>query len=442
MNGGTRLGTSRALLTFGVAALVLAALVTVIGQAQAAPSTKNYDAFVRLTNAAGPNGSSTFTLTLTNETKSKQVIGSANFTAPPNFTVPNSSQTITPNGHTWTVASDGSAVVTFRAASGGDSLNPGETVSASVVTQIPSSCTPQPGDGGTSAFWTTQAKQSNDFSGQPGNDSTINPQASDLQPLGSFSIAAIQTIKDGQPIPAIYTNQQYPSTTTAYDTCGNVKTNYTGATRTQTFLTGAGFTPSSGLSWSNGVGTVTITPAVTETGNNITVTDAATAVTATSNSFDVSDTLCTSTDTQPCEWKGGKNAGIIAHADPPPPDANLGIGFNSSVSSPPRASFSCDGGSTPVGDAVVNINPRGYPTGVPFTVSLTYKKSISGNGSANAFVVCISDDGATGSWTTAPACTNPVTATPCVQTQKRVTGGDLLIVLYVTQGDPWGGIKS
>jgi len=437
MNGGTRLGTSRALLTFGVAALVLAALVTVIGQAQAAPSTKNYDAFVRLTNAAGTNGSSTFTLKLTNETKSKQVIGSANFTAPPNFTVPTSSQPITTaDGHSWSVASDGSAVVKLRAASGGVALNPGESVSASVTATVPGagSCT--------SAFWTTQAKQSNDFSGQPGNDATMNPQASDLQPLGSFAIAAIQTIKDGQTIPAIYTNQPYVSTTTAKDTCGNVKTNYTGATRSQTFLTGASFTPSSGLSWSNGVGTVTITPIVTETANNITLTDPTTAVTATSNFFDVTDTLCTPADTVPCEWKGGKNSGIIAHSDPPPANANLGIGFNSTLSSTPRASFSCDGGTTPVGDAVVNINPRGYTTGVPFTVSLTYKKSISGNGSANAFVVCVSDDGSTGSWTTAPACTSPVTATPCVQTQKRVTGGDLLIVLYVTQGDPWGGIKS
>jgi hypothetical protein len=424
--------TIAALVTGGACALLL---VAVIGSAQAAPSTKVYDASVHLTNA--PTSGSTFTLKLTNETKSKQVLGSANFTAPPNFTVPTASQTFTTiDGHSWTVASGGSAVVTFRAASGGDALNPGESVSASVSTVIPSSCTPQPGDGGTSALWTTEAKQSNDFSGQPGNDAQINPQASDLQPLGSFSVAPIQTIKDGQTIPAVYTDKPYTSTTTAYDTCGNVKTNYSGATLTHTFLTGASFTPSTGLSWSNGLGTVTFTPIVTETGNNLTVTDAGTAVTATSNDFDVSDTLCTPGQTEPCEWKT-KSGGIIAHSDPPPAGANLGIGFNSSTSSPPRANFSCDGGSTPVGDSVVNINPRGYPS-APFTVSLTYKKSVSGNGPASSFVFCVSEDGS--QWSTAPSCTDPVTTTPCVQTQKRVTGGDLLIVLNVSQGDPWGGL--
>ena len=141
--------------------------------------------------------------------------------------------------------------------------------------------------------------------------------------------------------------------------------------------------------------------------------------------------------TLPCEWKGGKNDGIIAHSDSPPPNANLGIGFNSSLSSPPRANFSCDGGSDALGEAVVNINPRGFTS--PFDVSITYKKSISGNGAASGFVFCVSHDGT--KWDTAPECTSPLTLTPCIKTQKRVTGGDLLFVLTVTQADPWGGAR-
>src|SRR5687768_17177292 len=76
-----------AIATVGAAALVLAALVAVIGSPQAAPSTKLYDASVRVTGGqvVVPEEeysatSATLRLTLTN--KGKQTLGSANFDPP------------------------------------------------------------------------------------------------------------------------------------------------------------------------------------------------------------------------------------------------------------------------------------------------------------------------------------------------------------------------
>src|SRR5688572_33402921 len=70
------------------AALTLAALVTVIGAAQAAPSTKNYDATVHVANGVVTATSATLTLTLTNDPTTKQTLGSANFTPPAGVTNP------------------------------------------------------------------------------------------------------------------------------------------------------------------------------------------------------------------------------------------------------------------------------------------------------------------------------------------------------------------
>jgi hypothetical protein len=416
--------------TLIAAALAVAALVAVIGSAQAAPSKKIYSATVRLTDAT--TSLSTFTLTLTNDPAAQQTLGSANFTPPSGITANSVVNGADRTGWTATIQ-DG--VVAFRSSSSAVGLPRGASVSADVNVTIASSC---------SATWTTRAKQSNDFSGQPGNDAQLNAQASDLTPLGSFSVSTIETIEDGQHIPAVITGESKTWTATAKDTCGAMKTNYSGATLTRTFLTDATFTPATGLSWSNGVGTVTFTPHVTETGNDLTVTDniGLTHVTATSNSFDVSDTLCTPADAQPCHWQDKQgNPGILADAASPPSGANLGIGFNSSEDSPPRANFSCHNTGTPVGGSVVNINPRGYGA-TPYTVSLTYKKSVSGSGPASGFVVCLSEDIDGSTWTERPACpSTPVPANaPCVQTMKRTSGGDLLVVLYLTQGDPWGGV--
>ena len=71
---------SAAVSSLVAAALVVTALVAVIGSAQAAPSNKNYSVTVRV------KSSSVLTITLTNEKSSKQTLGSAQFLAPLNLT--------------------------------------------------------------------------------------------------------------------------------------------------------------------------------------------------------------------------------------------------------------------------------------------------------------------------------------------------------------------
>ena len=224
--------------TIGVAALVVVALVAVIGSAQAAPSTKGFTAEVRLTDATTPTtGLKTFTLTVKNVSKNNTV-GSANFNAPPNFTVEAATQNVSTSGsRPWTVTSDGTnGLVKFRANSSADALKPSELVQAVVsVVTIPSGCS--------AAKWTVEAKQSNDFSGQPGNAIQPDLAASDLVPLGSFAVDPdIVTVKDDQTIPAIETlKPPFVWTATAKDTCGKDKPNYSGAnaTLTPTGLTNA-----------------------------------------------------------------------------------------------------------------------------------------------------------------------------------------------------------
>ena len=80
----------------------------------------------------------------------------------------------------------------------------------------------------------------------------------------------------------------YSSTTTAYDTCHNVKTDYSGATVDENnTLLEASFEPSGGqtLSWASGIGTLKISATISETDNTITVEDETTGISDTSNPF-------------------------------------------------------------------------------------------------------------------------------------------------------------
>jgi hypothetical protein len=399
-----------------VALGVLAAAAVAVATAQAA-SNKPYSANVHRT----PNTASSFTLTLTNDPRASQSLGSANFTAPAGFVLgAGAADNVTNNGFNVTVAGN---VVQFRAKSSSQALAKGQTVSADVtVTSGITDCS--------SATWGVEAKQSNDFSGQPGNSMTLNP-ASDLTPLGSFEIADIGTAIAVDPFftPAILL-QKYTSSTVAYDTCHTVKGNYTGATLTHHGLTGATISPSTSLNWSNGTGKVDITPVVSETGNTITVTDSTTGISDTSNFFDTQQRICTTTDTTDCAWNNGH--GINASA-PKPATGSLGVGFN------PNITFTCNnatGGA--LGNTVITIAPHDTPDGA-YPVTLVFSKQVSGTGNANAFIFCESiDEGA--SFTQLPSCADvDPTVKDCVLDQKRITGGALQVILNLLPGDPYVG---
>jgi hypothetical protein len=318
----------------------------------------------------------------------------------------------TADGHRWNIITPGTGVAKFRALLSKDALSPGQLVTANVSTTIDCVASSK------SANWTTEAKQSNDFSGQPGNGFQL--AASDLTPLGSFSIPTIGTQT---------TTQAFAVTVTADDTCGVPKSDYSGATATlaHTLLTNAPFVPTPGLTWSAGVGTVTITPAISEVGNTLTVADTTTGVTNPSNAFNVVDVLCT---TAPCHGQDGTTnpSTLVDSTSPVPSGGSLGLGFNNTLN------FSCNNVHAAVGSPA-NVDPSGY-TGL-FKITLTYSKSVSGSRPASSFVVCISDTmGA--SWRSLPACPI-VPVDSCVLSAKRTNFGDLQVVLYLDPSDPWIG---
>jgi hypothetical protein len=336
-----------------VAAIVLGGLgaaVLAVASAQAAPSKKNYTIQVAVTNDAVSHQA--FTVTLTNDKSSNTTLGSANITPPAGFIFDTDPGTATTGQPGWTAEVVGN-VLQLRSSASTFSLSPDHSMTAAVevaTPTLPATCA--------SATWTSQVKQSNDFNGTNNWFTPLTAQ-SDMTPLGSFEIDPIQTPIAVAPFstPVILTGQQYTSTTTAYDSCHNVKT-YSGAAVTHKLpgLTGATYVPTGGqtLSWASGVGTLKITPAVSETDNSITVKDPTTGISDTSNFFDTQQKICTLADPDACAWANG-NGSIKANA-PKPATGSLGVGFD------PVANVTWDCGGSPLGDTVITISPHDTPT--------------------------------------------------------------------------------
>jgi hypothetical protein len=422
-----RLGSSR--IAVGVVLCLLVAAVVVVASAQAAPSKKNYTLQVAVKDDTVSH--QTFTITLANDGSSNASLGSANISPPAGFTFDTTPGTAGIDRTGWTTAVVGN-VLQLRSSSSAVSLAPGDSLKAFVRVASPTLPTT-----GCSASWPTpNAKQSNDFNGT-NNWFTFQTAGSDLTPLGSFGINPIGSPIDVIPFftPAILL-EQYASTTTAYDTCHNVKTTYSGADLTHVGLTGASYVPDDGqtLSWASGVGTVKITPIISETDNTITVTDPTTLISDTSDPFDTQQKICTEPDATGCTWKNDN--GSISASAPKPATGSLGVGFN------PNVKFSGDCTGDSLGKTMITIAPHDTPAGVDYQVTIVYAKSVSGTGNANGFIVCVStDDG--GSFQVLPSCSS-VSGTPlpdCVVDQKRISGGALQIILNLNPADPYVGGK-
>jgi hypothetical protein len=404
---------------------VIVGIVAGAGSAGATTQTKFYGASVSPVSGepVAANSNVTYTLTLKNESNSTQTVGSGNFWAPAGWTV--NSVVSTPVhsllfGDTWNIskqsgstAPDGTKTdaVQFRAATNNDALTPGDSVSAQVVATA--ACTAG------AAVWQTEVKQANNFSGNPGNDFqptqgdvnttvTVSPAA-----LGSFVFNTIGTQK---------TNLQFTVTITAKDTCGNTKTDYSG---TNAVLSGNPFTGTiDSQTWTNGVDTAKLTPTVSQLGAKLHVQDG--AIGADSNKFNVvDDGLTCTTATITCELTNGTTT---VDADTPTGNQLLNLGL---VSGAGVTFTGCSGGALS-GEAVVTVDPTNY-TG-PFTVTLTYDKSIAPGTGVSNFVVCKSNDnGAT--WEQLSPCKNHPSP-PCISSRNRTGAGDLVETLLVTPTDP------
>lgn len=424
-------------------ALALAGVVAV-GVAQAAPSTKNYDAAV--TPSGGPLQ---LTITLKNDTSSQQTLGSANFVAPAGLSL--TPGTATPLKAGWTACiGDGmtcgatpNTTVMLRSSKGAE-LSSDTFMQASVAVTRNAACSSA---NPSSATWRVFVKQSNDFSGN-GND--FAPKTIDLNPLGRFDVQTIGDPRFGSYYVSRETEPSFAFVATAYDTCGNVKKNYNGAstfTPPDTYgvsLTKVGDsldgTSLPSLAWTGGVGTATpITPVVAQVGNSLRIADA-TGITRDSNTFDVVDHLCDSGTT--CRWQDTTQDTTVV-ADIPAAGGTIGVGFKKSSAVP---TFLCGTRTTAIGSIVEIVPSAQFPTG-PYTVSMIFSKKVSGSGPASGFVVCLSkDNGATWGDFNPPgdniplaACSTTVPA-PCVSSKKRISGGALEVDLSLNPIDPWPGV--
>ena len=309
MRRGSTYRSSRALGPFICVAVAMLVASLLVSPASPAPSTKFYS--VSLAPTPTPAGS-TVTITLRNcgvgspapcsaGTTSTQSLGSANITitgfTPPQGPIASSNISVaTASGgtssKTWTGTVVGSTIqLRNPGPSNTNALAPGESVNVKVAAPTVIGTYPL----------STQTKQSNDFSGPPGNafakvasDPTLTVIAG---PLAHFLFNQIPPPASPNPKAGV----SFAVGVTAYDSFWNVKTDYPGHTgsgpsQTNATLTGnlsgtpvgcsGACTPSYSLgSWTSGSATASFTPYAAESLRHLTLTDG--AVSANSNDFTV-----------------------------------------------------------------------------------------------------------------------------------------------------------
>jgi hypothetical protein len=420
---GSRHATKYAALLLALAVVA----VVVVASAQAAPLKKKFDAYVVATDSS----STSFTVTLENDPSSQQTLGSADFSTSPGgpsvAPIPLTNFT-TADGHHWSVCTgsggslcgDGANnVVEFRSATSGDALLAGQSVSVTV---------PADKTGCTNATWLASAKQSNDYSG---TNNIFNLAANDLTPLGSFTTDPIASIIDRSVTPTV------TFTAHALDTCGNPKTDYTGAAPTPyqqkltyTGLTNATPAASTGLSWSNGNGSITVTPAASEAGNQFTIADQTTGITTSSSTFAILDEVCTKTNGKPCSvndgqyQKNGVATTVLSGANPTGTGQFLGLGFDPSVND------TCSAGTKEYG-AKMLIEPSS-DLGL-YQVTITYTKA-AGKGTPSSVFICFQSPNS-GGWQVLANCSKTV-GPPCIASSSGTSNGGLQFVLSLDPTDP------
>jgi hypothetical protein len=242
---------------------------------------------------------STFTVSITNcgaasaapcssSTVSNQTLGSTNVTftgfAPPAGPIAAADISVTtasgaPSSKVWSATVVGSTVQ-LRAT---NALGPGEKVSVRITAPTIVGTYPT----------TSDARQSNDFSGQPGNKFT-NADGDPALVVGPAALHhfVFDTIPSGAANPKA--GVQYTGGATAYDRFNNVKTDYAGPGTLSGNLGGTPVgcggpcTPSYSVgTWSAGRASVSFTPYKAESSRHLTLSDSAAGVSNNSNDFTV-----------------------------------------------------------------------------------------------------------------------------------------------------------
>jgi hypothetical protein len=385
----------------------------------------------------------TFTFTVTNEASTQQ-IGSFQITAPANF-----------------VITGASLFVNL-------SVAPGKSISVTVTAILPCS--------DSSYKWGIEVKQSNDFSGIPGNDFALDPaSAGNLSgtPSGSCSLAFTS---DGQPTgTAVSTPVSQAVITSGFGSSGGpVKVGLldaSGQTITTPAATGpvsvsVAITPGSNPGSGNLLGTTTMQAsegvasfsnlAIDHSGIGYRLTATATATqgqaisaSAPSNYFTIFGSLKPCSGSCSASLSSKTTTGTVTTSSEPLLGAGIGgasyscATYQSSLDSDP---FSFDA-----------FNSAGVAEqDAQFSASLDISKSVvqsSGRTSASAWQLCYASTspkftplaGTAGTamiggvtYTTGllPNCSTTQGPAPCVQSRKKVSGD--VIITFLAVGDPFG----
>lgn len=402
-----------AVLTIGAAALLVATLVAVIGSAQAAPSTKPYVATFESPVAAG--ASDTVDLVLENRA-SPQSIGSANVTAQPGFSI-TGAEIDGAGGLNGTEFP--TTLLKLR------NLNITSGTSRTITIDVTTPCSTDASD-----EWGIRAKQSNDFSGTPGNDFSFVAADSNLHTaVGGTPDELVFTEQPGDAVKQTLISEVKVA---VVDTCGNATDPAGDVTVTlvqpkdPTFGGGGSLVGSTSRPVSaSGVATFSDLT-VTESGVGYVLRASYQGVaTEDSAAFDVYDALCPPT----CTASGGGTRVDVQ---------GLGGGATAGLSVGPANTAECEvaGGTlSPLGSTFAIVPVSG--TIGTYTAVLTIEKpALQGVGVSN-LIVCYSET-PEGTLQRLQKCANKNPTPKCIVSQTSSNAGDAIITMLF-DGDPFGG---
>ncbi|HXG74956.1 MAG TPA: hypothetical protein VNJ53_00130 [Gaiellaceae bacterium] len=402
----------------GVLALAAAVGITAGSAATTTkPYTANFD--------PGPvPGGSTVAIDLVLENRSSpQLLGSANVTVPSGFTVVDASFTAG-GGDFGATQLPTTGTVQLRNLS----IPPGD--SATVEMQVETPCASD------TYTWGIRAKQSNDFSGPPGNDFFLLEDESNRATLVSGAGAPGALAFTTQPSDGQAGAELPDVAVTVYDTCDNVATGASGDVTLELVEPGTAF-GGSGATLGGDASQPVVSGTATATFDDLTVSPSGLGYKLRAKFSGVADELSDEFDiydfygdcTNGCPGVGNGTTAIDIDALA----GTVGLGVGPAGTN----STSCGSGLTPLGSTFVIVPESGSTD--TFTAVLTIaKRGLQGVGVSN-IVVCVSGeadpDGVLDQRLSKCAKKNP--QPKCILSQTSSNAGDAIITLLLG-GDPVG----
>lgn len=352
-----------------IAAVALMATAVFVPGAGAIPDQKSYTAVVS-PDPVGAGQTIHFTLKVVNTSGSQQ-LGSANLTAPSTFSLI-STGAPSPAG-TSTIGSTGGRVELRNLA-----LLPGQTMTVTFTAEVPcANATYQ---------WSIIAKQSNSFSGPPGNNFTLDTGGSDLLTTvsGQCSVRWLTQPSDAKTSTSI-TNTPYDAAfrptggpfiqaevrSASYADTTTTRVNFSSEQITLVIGDNPGGLPATlqgttSVAAENGVATFTPGPEITQPGPNYTLLATnPIMVSGESTPFDISDAVCEAPCTTPETSAGGTRARVTSNSQGGFVAASVGV----------VVEVTCPSNPSPNGQ-VVSVFPLGVTQTSTMLIQTTFSQAI------------------------------------------------------------------